>query len=390
MKAETQVKQVIDDRFAVAELIGEGGVGEVYRGRDLQTGEPVAIKRLKPDLVESDPEILERFTREADALARLNHPSIVKLLATAEQSGQHYLVLEYVGGGSLKDLMRAQGPLPVGQVVDIALDLADALSRVHRLKIVHRDIKPSNILLAEDGTARLTDFGVARLSDRTRLTQAGALIGTLAYLCPEGCNGEELDYRADVWSLGVVLHEMLAGVHPFAGSRAVEVVSAILQRQPPDLADVRPDVPAELALLVQQMLEKDRDRRMPSVRLLGAELDKLSLHVATASSAAPLARDLSGPMPRFRTLTPPPAPLSHPTPGALQYKTPTPTTGHNDRTETATPTAAPLPAARPDPEAPPLVARRGRDLLWMGAILVLVVLAAVLAVFVVGSLLFGS
>src|SRR5262245_46494604 len=222
--------QVIANRFELGGIIGQGGMGDVFLGRDRQTGQPVAIKSLKPDVLRSDPGILERFAREGEALRKLDHPNIVKVLATAEDSGQHYIIMEYVGGGSLATLLKQQPQLPVARVLEIALDLADALTRVHRLHVIHRDIKPANVLLAEDGTPKLTDFGVAHMGDQSRLTQTGSMIGTYLYLSPEACHGEKLDARSDIWAFGVLLYEMLAGRVPFGGDQPGAVLTAILTK----------------------------------------------------------------------------------------------------------------------------------------------------------------
>jgi serine/threonine protein kinase len=159
--------QLIADRFEISDpekdLLGRGGMGDVYRATDTQAGEPVAVKALKSGIIALDPEIVTRFVREGQALRQLNHPNIVGMVAAVEEEGRHYLVMEYVEGGSLQDLLAAQGPLPSTRVVEIALDLADALTRAHRLGIIHRDLKPANVLLAEDGTPRLTDFGIAHV-----------------------------------------------------------------------------------------------------------------------------------------------------------------------------------------------------------------------------------
>jgi DNA-binding SARP family transcriptional activator len=211
---------IIDGDSAVGlrqNLIGSGGMGNVYCGFNRQSGDAVAIKVLKPEIVASNPDIVERFVREGQALRQLNHPNIVKMLSATEQDGQFYLVMEYVAGGSLKDMIGKGEPLPSGRAVDIALDLADALTRAHRLKIIHRDLKPANILLAEDGTPRLTDFGVARMVNSSQLTKSSQILGTIDYLSPEGCEGLPLDERADIWAFGVILYEMLTGEHPFKG-----------------------------------------------------------------------------------------------------------------------------------------------------------------------------
>ncbi len=268
-------QQLIAGRYERGDLIGRGGMGDVFVGVDTATSEPVAIKLLHESIVQDNPDIVDRFRREGEALRQLDHPNIVKLLDAFEEDGKHYLVMEYVSGGSLRDLMDEEIRLPLEAVLNIALDLADALTRAHRLNIIHRDIKPDNVLLAEDATPRLTDFGVAHLGDRTRLTQTGSVIGTYAYLSPEACNGLELDERTDIWSFGVMLFEMLAGRVPFQESSTGAILTAILTKPAPDLNRLRPGLPPALIDLVSRMLEKDRDRRIPRIRLVGAELEAI-------------------------------------------------------------------------------------------------------------------
>ena len=261
---------VLDGRFAITnlteDLIGQGSMGRVYRGLDLQTDTPVAIKALKADLMARAPQTVERFMREGEALRRLNHPNIVKLLASVQEADRHYLVLEYAPGGSLQALLETEGSLAMPQVVEMALDLADALTRAHRLGIIHRDLKAANVLLSEDGLPRLTDFGIAHLVGERRLTETGLVLGTIDYLSPEAINGETTEGRADIWAFGVLLYEMLAGERPFSGQSIPDVMRAITTEPVPDLAQVRPDVSAELAALVQGMLVKELAQRIQSVR----------------------------------------------------------------------------------------------------------------------------
>ncbi len=265
----------IGERYEIEKLIGSGAVGRVYLGRDRQTGEPVAIKELMSDWVTHAPDSLERFRREGEALRKLNHPNIVKVLAALEEDNQHYLVMEYVGGGSLADRLKRQHQLPIEQVISIGLELSDALSRAHHLDIIHRDIKPGNILLAEDGTPRLTDFGLAHIGSFPSLTIAGQLLGTFQYLSPEACANQALDARADIWSFGVVLFEMLSGQLPFDGDSPIEIIHAIQNQPIPEVTWYRKDAPAPLAELIHRMLMRDRPARLASARLVGAELEAL-------------------------------------------------------------------------------------------------------------------
>jgi NarL family two-component system response regulator LiaR len=268
---------LIAGRFELGYFIREGGVGRVYKGRDRQSGEPVAIKVLRPEVILDAPDLVERFRREGEVLRSLNHPNIVKVLATLEEGGQAYIVMEYVAGGSLADCLLRQPQLPVERALRIALELADALARAHHLNIIHRDIKPGNILLAEDGAPRLTDFGLAHIAAYPAITGRGQVIGTFQYLSPEGCNRQPLDERADIWSLGVVLFEMLAGERPFEGEgHPGAIVNAILNQPLPGLAFFRDDVPRELEELLRRILAKNKGARLASMRQVGAELEAIA------------------------------------------------------------------------------------------------------------------
>lgn len=285
-------RTLIGGHYEMEALIGGGAIGSVYRGTDTTTGEKIAIKVLRSELIASAPELVERFRREGEALRRLNHPNIVKVLATLEEAGQHYIIMEYVGGGSLAELIRRQPKLPVEQVVAIGLELSDALSRAHHLEILHRDLKPANILLTEDGTPKLSDFGLARLGDLSALTDADAILGTLHYLSPEACYHQELDERTDIWAFGVVLFEMLTGQKPFAGETPFDILYAIKNQPLPDLSRLRPDIPSALVDLVRSMLRKDRPARLASTRQVGVELEAIQKalkenHPAQGSTAKP-------------------------------------------------------------------------------------------------------
>jgi len=274
---------MVADRFEISnlekDLLGGGEMGNVYRGTDTQTGQTVAIKVLRPEILASQPDMVVRFVREGEALSQLDHPNIVKMVAAIEEQGQYYIIEEYVAGGSLRDLLEARGPLPITRVVEITLELADALARAHHLGIIHRDLKPANVLLAADGTPRLTDFGHAHVIASPRLTRTGTLVGSVGYLSPEACNGEPLDSKADIWALGVMLYELLTGELPFTGETLIAAITAILTQPVPDLASLRPDLPEALADLIGSMLEKDPGKRIASARLVGAELEAILARV---------------------------------------------------------------------------------------------------------------
>jgi len=299
------VQQVIAGHYSLEltdkkdNFIGQGGMGNVYIGRDTDTGQPVAVKELKREVLQQDPEIVRRFQLEGEALRRLNHPNIVKMLAAADVNDTHYLIMEYVEGGSLRDVLQREKKLTIQRILYIALDLADALTRAHRLKILHRDIKPGNVLIAEDGTPRLTDFGMARVQD-VHVTQSGMIVGTLSYLSPEALQGDNIDERSDIWAFGVMLYEMLTGERPFPETNPGSLITSIMTKPVPDLEIIRPEAPTALIDLIYRMLEKDVYARIPSVRLVGAELE--SIIRGDTSSIQPVAPpDTDG---RFVTPTP--------------------------------------------------------------------------------------
>jgi serine/threonine protein kinase len=268
-------------------------MGQVFLGQDTQTGQPVAIKRLKPELLAHHSETVQRFIREGEILRKLNHPNIVKMLAALDDEDEPMIVMEYIPGGSLKDLLDRQPQLPLEQALHIGLELADALARVHHLGILHRDLKPANVLLAADGAPRLTDFGVAYLTQtESMLTQEGAILGTTAYLSPEAWRGEPLDARSDIWSFGAMLYEMLAGRPPFAAEQAVAIMTAILNNPLPNLLLFRPDAPPTLTELIKHMLVKERELRLDSMRQVAAGLEVI--HRATIPESTGSVRQSAG------------------------------------------------------------------------------------------------
>jgi serine/threonine protein kinase len=264
----------LGNRYQILEKLGQGGMGEVYKALDTQTQRFVAIKQLRSQIA-NDATILERFKREGQALSDLNHPNIVKMLDMIQEGSGYFLVTEFIEGGDLSTLLSEVGKLPVQQALKMGLELADALSRAHHLGIIHRDIKPANVLIANDGTLRLTDFGVARMASEERLTGTGIAVGTLDYLPPEAVNGDPVDARADLWSFGVMLYEMLTGQRPFTGSTTMIMLTSILQAEVKDIRDYSQEAPAALNELIQQMLQKDRSKRTRSARQVGAALEAI-------------------------------------------------------------------------------------------------------------------
>lgn len=268
------IGQILMERYRIDNEIGKGGFGIVYRATDISTNTIVAVKQLIPEI--SDTEAIQRFEREGEALRDLDHPNIVKLLDSVWSNDQYFLIMEYVSGGDLAQLLR-QGPLPIQRIITMAIDLADALTRAHKLNIIHRDLKPANILLSQDDTLRLGDFGVAHLDKQQRITAIGVTIGTFDYLSPEALQEEPIDTRTDIWAFGVILFEMLTGQRPFQGENILDLAVNIMQSDIPDLEDIRPDAPIALVDLVYHMLERNPQERIGSVRHVGAALEDILL-----------------------------------------------------------------------------------------------------------------
>ena len=268
-----QIGQTLNQRYTLTAAIGRGAMGTVYRATDAQTGQDVAVKVIARELA-LDKDMLERFRREGEALRQLRHPNIVGFVDMFVHEEQHLIVMEYVPGGSLHDLLK-RGPVPVDRTRRMALELCDALTRAHHLNIVHRDLKPENVLLTAEGAPKLTDFGVARLvNEGTRLTGTGAQVGTPFYMSPEAWEGKPLDAQADIWSLGILVYEMLSGQVPFNGDTVVAVMNKVLNAPLPDLGALCGDVPPGLAQIIERMLERDKAERYQTMREVAADLER--------------------------------------------------------------------------------------------------------------------
>ncbi len=266
------IGQTIHNRYFISARIGKGAMGTVYRANDTKTGKEVALKVIYSELA-VDPAMLERFKREGDALHQLKHPNIVEYLDAFEYNEQYVIVMEYLSGGSLFDLL-LQGPLPIEHVRHMALDLCDALIRAHRLNIVHRDIKPENILMNESGTPKLADFGLARLSQDTRVTRSGTQFGTPHYMAPEAWEGKTLDAQADIWTLGVLMFEMLTGQVPFNGDTPLAVMNKVFTSHPSQMTKLRSDLPPGLTKIIRRMLTRDKKQRYQTMREVAVDLER--------------------------------------------------------------------------------------------------------------------
>src|SRR5262245_35657412 len=272
--------------YEIQAPLGAGGMGEVYRAQDTRLNRPVAIKFLSADT--ADASARRRFQQEAQTASSLNHPHILTVFEAGEWEGRHYLVTEFLDGGTLKEWARAE-PRTWRQIVDLLVGVADGLAAAHAAGILHRDIKPENILVAKNGYAKLADFGLAKLFEREDdathtltgvRTQAGTILGTIAYMSPEQAAGLPLDARSDVFSFGTVLYELLAGRLPFSGPNALEVLQRIQHQPVPPLGET---VPPRLRAIVEKALEKDPAARYQSMREMVVDLRRL---VRTTDEAA--------------------------------------------------------------------------------------------------------
>ena len=284
-------------RLAVYEIqapIGAGGMGEVYRATDTRLGRGVAVKILPTEMAQ-DADRLARFLREARAVAALNHPNVVTLYSVEECDGVHFLTMELIEGQPLDRMISANG-LPVERIVEIAGAVAEGLAAAHEKGIVHRDLKPANVMVTPEGRVKVVDFGLAKdvgletSNDATMTsagrTQAGIVMGTPAYMSPEQVSGRVLDHRTDIFSLGVMLHEMATGRRPFEGTSSAELVSSILRDHPPLVTGVRPDLPHDLARIIRRCLEKDPRHRLQTARDVSNELRDLA-RLAPQTGSAP-------------------------------------------------------------------------------------------------------
>jgi tRNA A-37 threonylcarbamoyl transferase component Bud32 len=267
------VGQTLEGRYELEERVGEGGMSTVYRARDTVLEREVAIKVLHEHF-SRDPEYVERFRREARAIAKLSHPNIVTVIDRGEFEGHQYIVFEHVSGETLKDLVARAGPLPTERALALAHQIARALAFAHEMGIVHRDVKPHNVLIDPDGSAKVTDFGIARTLDiEDELTETGTVLGTSDYIAPEQASGESVDERSDQYSLGIVLYELLTGELPYTGTNVMAVAMRHLRDPVPSVRAKRPDVsPRVDAIVARAMAKRPRDR-FPSMEALTAALE---------------------------------------------------------------------------------------------------------------------
>lgn len=268
------IGKTLEGRYEIKEALGGGGMAQVYRGEDRLLHRSVTIKILREQFA-NDKDFIARFQQEARSVAKLSHPNVVSIYDVGQENGLHYLVMEYVEGRSLKEVIKERGCLPVPEALDIAIQICEALEHAHENGVIHRDIKPHNILITKHGRVKVTDFGIAQAMTEATLTYSGTLLGSVHYLAPEQARGEPAGITVDIYALGIVLYEMVTGEVPFQGDTPLAVALKHLQEEPRPPRELNPAVPPALERIILRALDKDPARRYPTAAALKADLRAL-------------------------------------------------------------------------------------------------------------------
>lgn len=257
--------QKINDRYEIIKTIGEGGMANVYLANDTILDRKVAIKVLRGDL-SNDEKFIRRFKREALSVSNLSHPNIVEVYDVGEEDGNYYIVMEYIEGKTLKQLLQKRGALTLNEVIDIMTQLTDGLAHAHEAYIIHRDIKPQNIMIEDNGLVKITDFGIAMALNSTQLTQTNSVMGSVHYLPPEQANGKGSTVKSDIYSLGILMYELLTGSVPFKGDTAVEIALKHMKEKIPSIRKQNPTIPQSVENIVLKATAKNPKNRYDNVR----------------------------------------------------------------------------------------------------------------------------
>lgn len=263
--------QKINDRYQIIRMIGEGGMANVYLAQDTILDRNVAVKILRGDLADDD-KFVRRFQREAISASSLSHPNIVEMYDVGEDDGKYFIVMEYVDGKTLKSLIKKRGALTLHEVIDIMMQLTSGIACAHDSYIIHRDIKPQNVLILDDGCVKITDFGIAMALNSNELTQTNSVMGSVHYLPPEQANGSGATIKSDIYSLGILMYELLTGKIPFKGENAVEIAIKQMKEQIPSVCKINPDIPQSIENIILKACAKNPKNRYDNVGEMYAEL----------------------------------------------------------------------------------------------------------------------
>jgi serine/threonine protein kinase len=279
-------------RYQIIEDLGRGGMGRVYKVFDTEVQEKMALKLLHPDIA-ADERTIERFRNELKLARAISHRNVCRMFDLGREEGTYYITMEYVSGEDLKSLIHRIGALPVGKAVSIGKQVCEGLSEAHRLGVVHRDLKPQNVMIDREGNARIMDFGIARSLTARGMTGAGVMIGTPEYMSPEQVDGKEADPRSDIYSLGIILFEMLTGHLPFEGDTPLSVAVKQKSERPPDPRSINAQIPDELGRIILKCLEKPKEKRYQSSDEILTELARIEKELPTTSQPLPIRKTLT-------------------------------------------------------------------------------------------------
>ena len=263
--------QKINDRYQIVKTIGEGGMANVYLAYDTILERNVAVKVLRGDLA-NDEKFVRRFQREALSASSLSHPNIVEVYDVGEDNGVYYIVMEYIEGKHLKQLIKKRGKLTLNEVIDIMLQVTDGIACAHDSYIIHRDIKPQNIMILDSGIVKITDFGIAMALNSTQLTQTNSVMGSVHYLPPEQASGKGSTVQSDIYSMGILMYELLSGKLPFRGDNAVEIALKHLKEPLPSIREECPDLPQAVENVILKACAKNPKNRYPDARSMHEDL----------------------------------------------------------------------------------------------------------------------
>ena len=271
------------EKYQISVLLGNGGMGVVYKAEDIKLKRTVALKLITPEALESEERKI-RIMIEAQAAAALNHPNICTIYDIEDAEGVPFIIMEYIEGQNLKKRIREK-PLDINESIELAIQIAEGLQEAHEKGIVHRDIKSGNIMITSKGQAKITDFGLAKLLEKTKITKTATVMGTVPYMSPEQASGDEIGHRTDLWSFGVMLFEMLTGLLPFKGEHEQTVLHSIIHDEPQPVTGLRSGIPLEYERILDKCLEKDASQRYQTAADLKADLLRLKRDISRCLSA---------------------------------------------------------------------------------------------------------